>query len=219
MRLIETRRDIEEGLAHLTRVEPRFRRAIEISGPPPLRRRPGGFPTLVEIVVGQQVSTASARAIRDRIRAAGRDQAEPLAAATEAELRALGLSRPKVRALKAAASAALEGRLDFDRLRDAPIEDALAEMTAIWGVGPWTAEIYQLFAVGRADLLPTRDLALQEGARSLLDLPTRPEPADLAVLAAPWAPWRAVAARALWAYYAAMKGRSGVTLAEGGEAT
>ncbi|MCI4666485.1 MAG: DNA-3-methyladenine glycosylase 2 family protein [Neomegalonema sp.] len=212
MRRIESEQDIAEGVAHLIAVEPRFAAVIDASGPPPLRRRPDGFSALVEIIIGQQVSVASGRAIFARVRAAGCDAPEACAQAGEATLRGLGLSRPKVAAIQAAAEAVLTGRLSFERQREADLDAAMDEMMSIKGVGPWTAEIYQMFAVGRADILPAKDLALQEAARELFDLPERPAPAQLSALAAPWAPWRAVAARALWAYYRVVKGRSGQAL-------
>ncbi len=212
MRVIETEDDIAEGVAHLVAVEPRFAVAVEASGKPPLRRRPDGFATLVEIVVGQQVSTAAGRAIFSRMAAAGCLTPEAVLARDDAALRGLGLSRPKIRTLRAAAEATAERRLCFVRQRESPVEAAMEEMTAIKGIGPWTAEIYQMFAVGRADVFAPRDLALQEAARALFEQAERPTAPALAAMAAPWSPWRGVAARALWAYYRVLKGRSGQAL-------
>jgi DNA-3-methyladenine glycosylase II len=90
-------------------------------------------------------------------------------------------------------------------------DEVIATLVALPGVGVWTAEIYLKFALGRADAFAAGDLALQEAARLMYDLPARPGPAELRRLAAPWAPWRAVAARGLWAYYRLAKSREGVT--------
>jgi DNA-3-methyladenine glycosylase II len=121
-------------------------------------------------------------------------------------LRACGLSAQKARYARAIAAA----DIDFAALADAPQDEAIAALTAIKGVGRWTAEIYLMFCVGRADVFAPGDLALQEGARLLLKLPERPGPRPLEALARDWSPWRAVAARMLWAHYAACKRREGI---------
>lgn len=215
MRVIESEQDLEEGLAHLIAVEPRFEAALAAGATPPLRRRSDGFDALVEIVVGQQVSVAAGAAIFGRVAAAGCVTPAAILARSDEELRALGLSRPKARTLRAAATAAEEGTLCFIRQRESDMDAAMAEMVAIKGIGPWTAEIYQMFAVGRADVFAPKDLALQEAARILFDRESRPTAAELAEMAAPWSPWRAVAARVLWAYYRVVKGRSGQALERG----
>lgn len=212
MRVIETQEDIAEGVAHLCAVEPRFAAAVAAGADPPLRRRAGGFGGLVAIIVSQQVSVASGNAIFARVADAGRAEPAALLAASDEALRGLGLSRPKIRALRAAAEAARDGRLCFTRQRALAVDAAMAEMTAITGIGPWTAEIYQMFAVGRADVFAPKDLALQEAARALFGLAARPSPTALSEMAEPWSPWRAVAARTLWAYYRVIKGRSGQAL-------
>ena len=128
----------------------------------------------------------------------------------EDALRALGLSRPKARYARAIAEAAQSGALCFDRQREAPLDEAVKELTAIKGVGPWTAEIYQMFCVGRPDLLPVGDLALREAAARLYELPERPKEAEFAAMGARWAPWRSAAALLLWRSYAAEKQKEGV---------
>lgn len=213
MRIIEGEAEIAEGVEHLCAVEPRFETAIAEAGAPPLRRREEGFGALVAIVAGQQVSVAAADAIFAKVKAAGCIAPEAVLTRDEEGLRALGLSRPKARTLRALAEAVEAGRLCFTRQRTLELEKAMAELVAIKGVGPWTAEIYQMFSVGRADVFAPRDLALQEAARLLFELETRPSDKELAALAEPWAPWRAVAARALWAYYRVAKGRSGQIMA------
>ena len=201
-RLVEGPADLAEGAAWLRAAEPAFARAPD----PPLRRRPGGFGALARIVMGQQLSVASADAIWGRLEAAGGDCPDRVAKLDDAALRACGLSAQKMRYLRAIAAAGL----DFDALQTAPEDEAVATLTAVTGVGRWTAEIYLMFCVGRADVFAPGDLALQEGARLLLDLPERPKPKAMAAIAQAWSPWRAVAARMLWAYYAQQKRREGI---------
>lgn len=206
MRLIAGPDDLAEGAAHLARVCPVWARIVPGLGPLPLRLRPDGFRAIASAVVTQQISVAAAASIWARMQAAGLTQRDAIAAASEDELRAAGLSRPKARYLRAIAAA----ELDWDGLRGLPDEQVIAALVALPGIGVWTAEIYLAFALGRPDAFPAGDLALQEAARLLYDLPARPDPAGLRALAAPWRPWRAVAARALWASYARAKGREGI---------
>lgn len=197
---------IAEGADWLGRVEPRFADALAETGPWPLRLRPGGFPALADAIVSQQVSVASAAAISGRVAEAGYLDPTAVRAVDEAALRACGLSRPKARYLRALA----EARLDFDALARLPSETVVARLTAVPGIGRWTAEIYALFSLGRADVFPAGDLALQEAARGLFELPARPSERELRAMAGPWSPWRGVAARGLWAYYRHARGREGI---------
>lgn len=210
-RIIETSADIDAGVAALVAMEPRFAKALAICGPVPLRRKPPGFAALLQAIVGQQISVAAAQGIWRRIEAAGATTPAAIGALTSEELRALGLSRPKATYAHAIAAACTDGSLCFDHCRDAPVLDAIAMLTAIKGIGPWTAEIYLMFSVGRADVFAPKDLALQEAARLLFGLADRPTDKALAAMAEAWSPWRAVAARILWAYYRAAKGREGVS--------
>ena len=206
MRLIETEADLAEGAAHLSAVCPVWARILPQLGPLPLRRRSDGFEAIANAIVGQQISIAAAGAIWGRMQAAGLLTPEAIAAADEDALRGVGLSRPKARYLRGIATAGL----DWQGLRSMPDEDAIATLVALPGIGVWTAEIYLKFALGRSDVLAAGDLALQEAARAMYDLPSRPTPAALRELAQPWRPWRAVAARGLWAYYRLAKGREGI---------
>ncbi|WP_375691296.1 DNA-3-methyladenine glycosylase family protein [Pseudooceanicola sp. LIPI14-2-Ac024] len=206
-RIIETLEDVGEGAAWLAARDAGMARAFERCGVPPLRRRADGFPTLLQAVVGQQVSTASAAAIWARLETAGLTVAEAVAAASEEDLRAVGLSRPKMRYARGIATAGL----DFVALRSLPDDEVIARLVALPGIGPWTAEIYALTALGRADVFPPGDLALQEAARMLYGLADRPGTGDLRTMAVQWSPWRAVAARLLWAWYRAEKQREGMT--------
>ncbi len=211
MRIIETEADLAEGVAHLLAVEPRFGAAIDAIGQPPLRRRAPGFAALLKIIVGQQVSVAAADGIWQRVEQAGATTPDRVLAMTEDDLRACGLSRPKTRYAIAIAQAMRSGTLDLDFCARAPAEDAMTMLTAITGIGTWTAEIYLMFCVGRADIFADKDLALQESARLLLDLSERPTHKQMAEIAAAWSPWRGVAARVLWSYYHVAKGRAGLS--------
>jgi DNA-3-methyladenine glycosylase II len=206
-RIIETPEDVAEGADWLARAEPRFAHALAATGPLPLRRRPDGFPTLLSAIVSQQVSVAAASAIWGRLEAAGAVTPAAVAAAEEAVLRGCGLSRQKIGYAKAIA----ESGIDFAALRRMPDEAVVAELVRIKGIGVWTAEIYAMFSLGRADVFAPGDLALQESAARLFALEARPGEKALRAMAEAWSPWRAVAARLLWAYYRVEKGREGVS--------
>lgn len=206
MRIIETPDCVAEGAAWLARAEPRFAHAIAQTGPLPLRRRKDGFEELLSAIVSQQVSVASARAIWGRMKDARLTGPRKIAGASDDDLRGVGLSRQKIRYARALAAA----RIDFARLRAAPDEQVIAELTEVPGIGRWTAEVYAMFSLGRADVFAPADLALQEAARLLFDLPDRPTERALRQMALAWSPWRAVAARALWAYYHVAKDREGI---------
>ena len=182
--------------------------ALERNGPPPLWTRPPGFPTLLQIVLEQQVSLASARAAYDRLLVA----ADPLTPGRflqldDAALLAIGFSRQKARYGRVLAEALESGSLDLGRVAVLPDDDALAALTALPGIGPWTASIYLLIALRRPDLWPAGDVALQSAAAEVLGLPVRPTPDELTALAEPWRPWRSVAARMLWHDYLRRRGR------------
>ncbi|WP_371227129.1 DNA-3-methyladenine glycosylase family protein [Roseovarius sp. 2305UL8-3] len=205
-RIIETLDDVEEGAEALALICPRLAHARTLTGPLPLRRKPDGFGELLSAIVSQQVSVASASAIWGRIQKAGLDQPGVVLQATEDDLRAVGLSRQKIRYSKALAEAAI----DYDSLQVATNEDVIATLTAVPGIGQWTAEIYAMFSLGRADVFAPGDLALQEAARVLYELPERPKERALRDMARAWSPWRSVAARILWAYYRVVKDREGI---------
>jgi DNA-3-methyladenine glycosylase II len=199
---IHTEVHLDAGLAALRRADPRFAALLAAAGRPPLRRRRGGFAGLVAIIVAQQLSTASANAIWGRL-AAAFDPLEPAAVlrARPARLARLGLSAPKIRTLKAIARSIERGELALAALADLPADTAHAALTAVHGIGPWTADIYLLSCLGHADAWPAGDLALQEAARLAFALPARPTVKEMQALAESWRPWRAVAARVLWTYY------------------
>lgn len=202
MRRIETTADIAEGLKALTALDPELHPVIAIAGEVPLRRRPGGFEGLARIVVSQQLSVASAAAIWNRLETAVAPlQPAAFLAATDDALAACGLSRPKIKTLRGVADAAACGRLELDALAELPPEQAVAILTELPGIGPWTAEIYLMFCLGHADIFPAGDLALKNAVADAFQMAERPSTPALADHAARWSPWRAVAARLFWAYY------------------
>ncbi|WP_420555556.1 DNA-3-methyladenine glycosylase family protein [Roseovarius sp.] len=205
-RTIHTDADVAEGVAHLTAICPRMAHAHAQTGPLPLRRKPDGFAELLSAIVSQQVSTASATAIWNRMKTAGLIGPRKINWASDDDLRTVGLSRQKIRYARALAGAGI----DFKALRDTPTEDVIATLTQVPGIGTWTAEIYAMFSLGRADVFAPGDLALQEAARLLYDLPERPRDRALRDMARAWSPWRSVAARQLWAYYRVAKQREGI---------
>jgi DNA-3-methyladenine glycosylase II len=205
-RIITTLDCVAEGADWLARREPRFAEALPLCGPLPLRREEDGFAALLRAIVGQQVSVASARAIWGRLEALGLTEAAAMAAASDEDLRAAGLSRQKARYGRALAQAGI----DFNALRLVPDADVVRSLVAVPGIGVWTAEIYAMFALGRADVFAPGDLALQEAARILFRLEARPPEKALRAMAEDWSPWRSVAARILWAYYRVAKDREGV---------
>ena len=197
---------VAEGAAWLAAKDPRFAQALTQTGSLPLRRREGGFAALFDAIVSQQVSVASANAIWGRLQAAGFAQGPAVAIASDDALRACGLSRQKIRYGKALAQAGI----DFEALVLLPDEAVIANLVAIPGIGRWTAEIYAMFSLGRADVFAPGDLALQEAAKVLFGLEARPTERQLRSMAEAWSPWRAVAARLLWAYYRVAKSREGI---------
>ena len=202
---IETEADLATCAQFLCKIEPRFQLVLDTLGVLPLRRRADGFGALVSAIVGQQVSTASAAAILGRLEAAGFMTEDAVLAAPDDALLACGLSRPKRRYLRALA----EARLDYAALRAGETDEVITTLVALPGIGRWTAEIYAKFALGHADVFAAGDLALQEAARRLFELPARPSEAALREMAQAWSPVRAVAARALWSYYRAETKREG----------
>jgi len=207
---IHTEADLDLALAALGRADPRFLALVAAAGRPPLRRRADGFPGLATIIVSQQLSTASAGAIFGRLAAAFEPLTpEAILRARPARLARIGLSSPKIRTLKEIARAITRNKLMLATLGELAAEDAHTALTAVHGIGPWTADIYLLACLGHADAWPAGDLALQEAARLAFGLEARPTAKEMIPLAEPWRPWRSVAARVLWTYYRDVKGREG----------
>jgi DNA-3-methyladenine glycosylase II len=208
MRIIATEADVRAGVKALRRKCATMRHVHDTAGDPPLRRGLAGFEGLARIIVGQQVSTASAAAIWGRTVAACQPfQPARLLRLTDTELAGAGLSRPKIRTLRAIAGACADS-LDLAALESGSDEDIHAALTAVVGIGPWTADIYIMFCLGRADAWAPGDLALQIAMQRAFVLAERPGRDEMMALAERWRPWRGVAARLLWAYYAAGKAKA-----------
>lgn len=201
-RIIETHADIAEGAAALAAACPHMARVLAATGTPPLRRRENGFAGLARIVAGQQLSVASASAIWARLEAAVRPmEAETFLRRRARTLRGCGLSAGKVATLTGIAREIAQGRLDLAALARAEDEAIRERLTALRGVGPWTADIYVMFCLGRADAWAPGDLALRHAAGDATGRGAPLDPEEMIVVAEAWRPWRGVAARALWAWY------------------
>jgi DNA-3-methyladenine glycosylase II len=171
-------------------------------GPPPPRHRPAVFATLMDVIIAQQVSTASARAISGRlVERLGRVTPEGVAALSDADLRAVGFSRQKTAYGRDLAAAFQDGRISLAKLRRMDDEEVIAALSSIKGIGRWSAEVFLLFALRRPDVMPAQDLALLVAAQRMKGLRSRPEPKKLLKLAEPWRPYRSYGARMLWHYY------------------
>ncbi|NOR61212.1 MAG: DNA-3-methyladenine glycosylase 2 family protein [Rhodobacteraceae bacterium] len=206
-RIIKGEADVAKGAAWLARAEPRFGAALGQIGTLPLRLKGDGFEALLSAIVSQQISVAASRGVWAKLEAAEAIKADAILALSVEELRAIGLSRQKAGYAKALA----EHRIDFAGLRCQRSEAVVLALTEVKGIGKWTAEIYCMFSLGRADILAAGDLALQESARVIFDLPARPTEKELRKMAEAWSPWRAVAARLLFSYYHLIKDREGMT--------
>jgi DNA-3-methyladenine glycosylase II len=213
MRTLNDETDIAAAVASLLALEPRFTVVTATHGHPPLRRAHPGLEGLLRIITDQLISRQAGIAIWRRIEAK-LAPFEPLAIARkrEASLMRLGLSGAKARSFKAVAAAVANGTLDFKALSHAPDAEVLAVLTAIKGIGPWTADIFLLSAMGRTDAWPAGDLALQVAAQQLFALTARPNHKELTQIAESWRPWRSVAARLLWSHYRGLKGVSQTVL-------
>lgn len=184
---IETAADIRAGTAALRKLCPSMCRVHDLVGDPPLRRHASGFVGLARVVVGQQLSIASASAIWTRTAlAVSPFDAETLLALDDATLRVAGLSQGKIRTLRAVAGAIVSRELDLEAA--VSVEDLREAMLAIKGIGPWTADIYAMFCLGHADGFAPGDLALQLAAQRALALDSRPGPLELTEIAERWGP-------------------------------
>jgi len=209
-RYLHTEADLDLALAKLVLADPRLAPVLAKAGRPALRRREAGFAGLCAIVIGQQLSTASAAAIRNRMNAAFDPfHHDKVRVARAAKLAQIGLSAAKIRTMKAIARAVSKGHINLEALAHMDADDAHNALIKLHGIGPWTADIYLLSCLGHADAWPAGDLALQEAARAALGLRSRPDAKRMIKLAEIWRPYRAVAAHLLWKYYAAIKGRDG----------
>lgn len=202
MRRIEGQDDLTRAMRDLQTRDPAIARAVEAGARPDLRLRPQGFAALLEIIVSQQLSTASAAAIWRKLGTTVNPMTPARLLQTDTEtLRSAGLGRAKSRYAHALAEALETGTLDLADIPAISAEKAVTRLTQVNGIGPWTAEIYLLFCTGHPDIFPAGDLALRESIRLLHGLGERPQPQHAYNIAEAWRPWRGVAARLLWDYY------------------
>ena len=205
-RIITSQECISEGLAALAKLEPKFKQIIKTIDEIPLRRTSEGFDRLLSTIVSQQLSVAAADAIWNKIELAGLNKIQKIRKVSDQELRDVGLSKQKIKYVRSLANA----NINYRSLRTMPTSQVVNELTQVSGIGSWTAEIYAMFSLGRADVFAPGDLALQEATRILFNLPERPSEKDLRSMAKDWSPWQAVAARLLWSYYNQQKKREGI---------
>jgi DNA-3-methyladenine glycosylase II len=206
--------DIAEGLAALLEVDPRLEPIAARAGPLPLRLNEPGFAGLAHIIVSQMVSRASADAIWRRI-VLGTGEvmtAEAYLAVSPEVSAGFGLSRAKAETLLRVAQAVVDGVIDLHHLSRIDVTAAMSELTSVRGIGPWTAEVYLMFCGGHCDVFPSGDVALQAAVAHGMGLEARPSAKMLASMAAEWSPWRSVAARLFWAYYASITRRDATPL-------
>jgi DNA-3-methyladenine glycosylase II len=208
---LNTQADLEDAIHALVKLDPRLKPVFELTGMPALRQREPGFAGLAAIVTGQQLSTASAAAIWGRVSAAFDPFDHDVIRKARADrLGRLGLSAAKIKTLKHIARELAEERLNLDVLANEDADAAHNTLTALPGIGPWTADVYLLFCLGHGDAWPAGDLAVQEAVKIGLGLKTRPTPKEMAPLAEPWRPLRGAAAHLWWSYYRVLKKREGV---------
>lgn len=205
-RIITSQECISEGLAALAKLEPKFKQIINTIEEIPLRRTSEGFDRLLSTIVSQQLSVAAADAIWNKIELAGLNEIQKIRKVSDQELRDVGLSKQKIKYVRSLANA----NINYRSLKTMPTLQVINELTQVSGIGNWTAEIYAMFSLGRADVFAPGDLALQEATRILFNLPERPSEKDLRSKAKDWSPWQAVAARLLWSYYNQQKKREGI---------
>ncbi len=197
------------GVKALVESDPYLRRVVDRYGPPPLWDRDPGFPSLLKIILEQQVSLASAQATYDKLLAKTNQLTpESLLRLSDEELKSVGFSRQKSRYVRIIAEAIISGSLDLDGLQLLDDEEVMSVLTALTGIGPWTAGIYLLMVLRRPDVWPRGDLALLSAMRDVKELECVPSNDDATNIADSWRPWRSVAARILWHHYLSERGRN-----------
>ena len=207
MNIIHNQQDILSGLEQLKLLDPDLICIIEQTPHVPLRRELGGFAGLVRIIIGQHVSTASASAIHGRfLQEINPVTPENYLRTSEETLIKIGLTRAKQTTIANAATAILSGALDLKLINILPEKQAIANLTALKGIGPWTAEVYLLFCAGHPDIFAAGDLALREAVRHAYKMDERPSEKQLRDIASKWSPYRGIATRLFWSYYENIKG-------------
>lgn len=200
--MVRTADTLHQSLRELARLEPAFATAIERHGHPEPRNSPRGAVTLLRTIVGQQVSVAAARSMWAKLEAAfgSPPDLNKLLAASDEELRGAGMSRQKSGYIRSLAELVISGELDLENLPEDD-EEAIALLTRIKGIGRWSAEIYLLFAEGRADVFPAGDLAVLVELGRMMGLADKPTEKQLRELAEAWRPHRGAAAVLAWHSY------------------
>ena len=208
---LNTQADLEEAITTLVKQDPRLKPILELTGMPALRQREPGFAGLAAIICGQQLSTASAAAIWARVsKAFDPFDHDTLRKARADRLGRLGLSAAKIKTLKNLARELAAERLNLEVLANEDADAAHNTLTALHGIGPWTADVYLMFCLGHGDAWPAGDLAMQEAVKVGLGLKTRPTAKQMTPLAEPWRPMRGAAAHLWWSYYRVLNNREGV---------
>ena len=201
MTTLDSSAELKTHIQALIELEPRFAPVYEQVGVPSLRRNEGGFAALLRAIVGQQLSVAAASSIWQRLVDADLITPKTLIQADDDDLRAQGLSRQKIRYVRSL----VDHDIDYQALTTMSDGEVIATLTAVTGIGRWTAEMYLLFFLGRADILAVDDLAIRVAAMSLLEVPERPTPKQLKVATQSWSPYLSAASLLLWAYYGGLK--------------
>ena len=208
LQTIENTEELEEHIIALIAIEPKFAPVYEQVGVPSLRHNAGGFEQLMRAMVGQQLSVAAAASIWKKLVAAGLTNPQAIAEAQDETLRAQGLSRQKMRYIRSLVA----HDIDFATLTTMPNEAAIKTLTAVTGIGRWTAEMYLLFSLKRDDILAVDDLAIKVAAMTVLGLTERPTPKQLKGLTESWSPHRSAASLLLWSYYGLLRDKTAVPL-------
>ena len=199
----EYRSDLKKEISKLLLIEPKFHKIIEVVGAPSFIVSDRGFQALFKIIVGQQLSTAAASSIWNKLKCAGVTEPNILLASSDEVLRSLGLSKTKIQYAKGLALS----DLDYLKLERDTNEDVINTLVSIKGIGHWTAEIYLMFSLKRIDVFANGDLALQQATKAFLDLKSRPSHAEMTMISKKWKPFRTLAALVLWKYYGYLKNR------------
>ena len=208
IQIIENKQELKAHINALIAIEPRFAPVYEQVGVPDLRHNAGGFTQIMRAMVGQQLSVAAAASIWQRLVEAGLTTPSAIRAATDEDLRAQGLSKQKIRYTRSL----VEHDIDFAALTTLPDNDVIDTLTAVVGIGRWTAEMYLLFSLQHADVLAVDDLAIKVAAMELLDLEERPTPKQLKNLTQDWSPHRSAASLLLWQYYGFLRQKTAIPL-------
>lgn len=203
---LHSKKALNDQAHRLAQICPHMSRALDQVAPLTSRQRPDGFSAMVQIIVGQQISVRAAQAIWARLEQAQLTSKSAIIKCDDQSLRDCGLSASKMRYVRALAHSSV----DSDALRDMPDDLVRQQLLPITGIGPWSVDIYLMFCLGRADIMPLGDLALQVAAQILYGLDKRPTPKELSDMSQSWRPYRSAAAHILWAYYAIEKSKEGI---------